>query len=152
LTKTQKEDFGMFKEFKQFAMRGNMVDLAVAFIIGAAFGKIITSLITDVIMPPIGMLLGKVNFADMYINLTKTPYKSLADAKAAGAPVISYGMFLNDVLDFVVVAFVVFLIVRSINKFKKEETATTKACGYCLSTIPLEATRCPHCTSELPSA
>jgi len=145
----------MFKEFKEFAMRGNVLDMAVGIIIGAAFGRIITSLVNDVIMPPIGLLLGKVDFSSLFINLTVTPYASLADAKKAGAAVIGYGAFLNTVLDFVVVAFVIFLLIRQVNRLKREPApapATTKECPYCLSVIPLKATRCGHCTAQLPPA
>ena len=145
----------MFKEFKEFAMRGNVLDMAVGIIIGAAFGRIITSLVNDVIMPPIGLLLGKVDFSSLFINLSGTPYASLADAKKAGAAVIGYGAFLNTILDFVVVAFVIFLLIRQVNKMKKEPApaaATTKECPYCLSVIPLKATRCGHCTAQLPPA
>ena len=145
----------MFKEFKEFAMRGNVLDMAVGIIIGAAFGRIITSLVNDVIMPPIGLLLGKVDFSNLFINLSGTPYATLADAKNAGAPVIGYGAFLNTVLDFVVVAFVIFLLIRQVNRLKKEPApapATTKECPYCLSVIPLKATRCGHCTAQLPAA
>ena len=145
----------MFKEFKEFAMRGNVLDMAVGIIIGAAFGRIITSLVNDVIMPPIGLLLGKVDFSSLFINLSGTPYASLADARKAGAAVIGYGAFLNTILDFVVVAFVIFLLIRQVNKMKKEPApaaATTKECPYCLSVIPLKATRCGHCTAQLPPA
>jgi large conductance mechanosensitive channel len=145
----------MFKEFKEFAMRGNVLDMAVGIIIGAAFGRIITSLVNDVIMPPIGLLLGKVDFSSLFINLSGTPYASLADARKAGAAVIGYGAFLNTILDFVVVAFVIFLLIRQVNKMKKEPApaaATTRECPYCLSVIPLKATRCGHCTAQLPPA
>lgn len=145
----------MFAEFKKFIMRGNVLDLAVAVIIGGAFGSIVTSLVNDIIMPPIGMLLGKINFKDLFINLSGTPYASLADAQAAGAATINYGNFINTIINFLIIAFVIFLIVRAFNKMKKPEEApapaapTTKECPYCLSTIPLKATRCPHCTSQL---
>ena len=144
----------MLKEFKEFAMRGNVVDLAVGVIIGGAFGKIVSSLVNDILMPPIGLLLGKVNFTNLFINLGGTQYKILSEAQAAGAPTINYGVFINTVLDFIIVAFVVFLIVRWMNRMRRKpeappEEPTTKECPYCLSTIPLKATRCPHCTSEL---
>ena len=144
----------MLKEFKEFAMRGNVLDMAIGIIIGAAFGKIITSLVNDIIMPPIGLLLGAVDFANLFINLSGQPYASLAEAKAAGAATINYGLFLNTVLDFIIVAFVIFLLVRQINRLKRQPEAapaapTTTDCPYCLSTIPIKATRCPHCTSEL---
>jgi large conductance mechanosensitive channel len=147
----------MFKEFKEFAMRGNVLDMAIGIIIGAAFGKIITSLVSDVIMPPIGLLLGKLDFSNLYINLSGQPYASLAAAKAAGASTINYGLFINTVIDFIIVAFVIFLLIRQVNKLKRQpEVAaavpTTKECPYCLSVIPVKAVRCPHCTSELKSA
>lgn len=142
----------MWEEFKKFVMRGNVLDLAIAVIMGGAFGKIVTSFINDVLMPPIGLLLGKVNFADLFIDLSGQGYTSLAVAKEAGAATLNYGVFINTVLDFVIVAFVVFLIVRQANKFKKVEAPpapTTKECPYCYSQVPLKATRCPHCTSQL---
>ncbi len=142
----------MFKEFKEFAMRGNVLDMAVGIIIGAAFGRIITSLVNDVIMPPIGLILGKVDFSSLFVNLSETPYASLADARKAGASVVAYGAFLNTVLDFVIVAFVIFLLVKQVNRLKKPAPAaepTTKDCPYCLSAVPLKATRCAHCTSQL---
>ena len=149
----------MLKEFKAFVLRGNVLDLAVAVIIGAAFGKIVTSLVNDVIMPPIGLLLGNVDFSGLYINLSRTPYDSRVDAVAAGAPTISYGMFLNTVIDFVIVAFVIFLVIRAVIRMqrfaeKEQPTAapTTKECPYCLSSISIKATRCAHCTSELTAA
>jgi large conductance mechanosensitive channel len=142
----------MFKEFKEFAMKGNVLDMAVGIIMGVAFGKIITSFVNDVIMPPIGMLLGNVDFSALFINLTGQSHKTIAEAKAAGAATINYGVFLNTILDFLIVAVVMFLMVRQINRLKKAPVAapaTTKECPYCLSTIPLKATRCPNCTSEL---
>lgn len=143
----------MLKEFKEFAMRGNVLDLAVGIIIGAAFGKIITSLVNDIIMPPVGLLLGKVNFSELYFNLSGQTYPSLAAAQEAGAPTINYGLFLNSIVDFLIVAFVIFLIVRQVNKLTAKPAApaapTTKECPFCASTIPLKATRCPACTSEL---
>jgi large conductance mechanosensitive channel len=144
----------MLKEFKDFAMRGNVLDMAIGIIIGTAFGRIITSLVNDVIMPPIGLLLGRVNFTSLFFNLSGTPYASLAEAQAAGAPTINYGLFLNAILDFVIVAFVIFLLVRQMNRLtRKPEPApavpTSKDCPYCLSSIPIKATRCPHCTSQL---
>ena len=145
----------MIAEFKKFIMRGNVLELAVAVIIGAAFGKIVTSLVSDVIMPPIGLLLGKVDFSSLYINLSGQRYESLAAAMAAGAVTINYGLFINVVLDFLIVAVVVFLMVRGVSKLMpkpKEAPAapTTKDCPFCLSAVPLKATRCPHCTSQLP--
>jgi large conductance mechanosensitive channel len=145
----------MFKEFKEFAMRGNVVDMAVGIIIGAAFGRIVSSLVNDVIMPPIGLLLGKVDFSSLFVNLSGTPYTALADAKKAGAPIVAYGAFLNTILDFVIVAFVIFLLIRQMNKLKKQPAVaapTTKECPYCLSVIPIKATRCGHCTAQLPAA
>jgi large conductance mechanosensitive channel len=149
----------MLKEFKEFVMRGNVVDMAVGIIIGAAFGTIITSLVTDVLMPPIGLLLGNIDFANLFIVLKEGakaagPYTSLAAAKAAGAVTINYGFFINTVISFVIVVFAVFLLVRNINRLKRQEEAPpavpmTKECSYCFSTIPIKATRCPHCTSEL---
>jgi large conductance mechanosensitive channel len=152
----------MLKEFKEFAMRGNVLDMAVGIIIGAAFGTIVNSLVTDVIMPPIGLLLGNIDFSNLFIVLkggTKAPapYESLAAAKAAGATSINYGVFINTIITFLIVAFAVFLLIRSINKLKRQEEApppvpTTKECIHCFSTIPIKATRCPHCTSELKAA
>lgn len=141
----------MLKEFKEFAVKGNVVDMAVGVIIGGAFGKIVTSFVNDVVMPPIGMLLGNVNFTDLFINLSNTPYETLAEAQAAGAPTINYGVFLNTVIDFLIVAFVIFLAVQQIQRLKKEKAAdpTTKTCPFCKSTIDIAASRCPHCTSEL---
>jgi large conductance mechanosensitive channel len=149
----------MLKEFKEFVLRGNVLDMAVGIIIGAAFGTIVASLVNDVIMPPIGLLLGGVDFANLFILLKAgspaAPYASLADAQAAGAVTINYGVFINAVISFLIVAFVIFLLIRSINRMRREEEAppaepTTKECPYCLSTIPIKATRCAHCTSELP--
>jgi large conductance mechanosensitive channel len=144
----------MLKEFKEFAMRGNVVDMAVGIIIGAAFGKIITSLVTDIIMPPIGLVLGHVDFSSLFLNISGTPYATLAQAKAAGAATINYGLFLNTILDFIIVAFAVFLLVRQINRMRKQAAPepSTKNCPFCISPIPLMAVRCPHCTSELKPA
>jgi large conductance mechanosensitive channel len=148
----------MLKEFKEFALRGSVVDMAVGIIIGGAFGTIVTSLVNDVIMPPIGLLLGGVDFANIYILLKAgdpaPPYPSLADAQAAGAVTINFGLFFNAVISFLIVALVVFLLIRGINRLRREEEAppeepTVKECPYCLSEIPLKATRCAHCTSEL---
>ena len=145
----------MLKDFREFVMRGNVVDLAVAVIIGAAFGKIVTSLVNDVIMPPIGLILGNVDFGSLFINLSGTSYKSLAEAKAAGAATINYGLFLNTVIDFLIVAFVIFLIVRAVGRMQRLHAApapvapVTRECPFCISAVPLKATRCPHCTSEL---
>ena len=145
----------MFKEFKDFILRGNVVDLAVGIIIGGAFGKIVTSLVGDVLMPPLGKLMGNVDFSGLFINLSGTPYPSLAAAKAAGAATINYGLFINTVIDFIIVAAVIFILIKQVNRLKKPveaATPSTKACPYCLSTVPLKATRCPACTSELKAA
>jgi len=148
----------MFKEFKEFAVKGNMVDMAVGIIIGAAFGTIITSLVSDIIMPPIGLMLGGVDFSGLFMVLKEgkiaAPYASLADAKAAGAVTLNYGVFINTIISFLIVAFAVFLVVKNVNRMKKEEQAppavpTTKECPFCLSEVPLKAVRCGHCTSEL---
>jgi len=147
----------MIKEFKEFAVKGSVLDLAVGVIIGAALGKIVSSLVDDVIMPPIGLALGKVDFANLFWNLGDKPVATVAAAKAAGVPTINYGIFLNNVISFLIVAFVVFLIVKQFNRMRRQESApaaapTTRECPYCLSAIPLKATRCPHCTSELKPA
>ena len=144
----------MLKEFRDFIARGNVLDLAVAVIIGAAFGKIISSLVEGVIMPPVGLLLGKVDFSNLIIDLSGQHPASVAEAKAKGLPVIAYGAFLNDVITFLIVAFVVFLVVKAVNKAKREKPAeaTTRDCPYCLSSIPIAATRCSGCTSELQAA
>ena len=142
----------MLKEFKEFAMRGNVLDMAVGIIVGAAFGRIITSFVNEVLMPPIGLVLGKVDFSSLFVNLSGTAYPTLAEAKKAGASVIAYGAFLNTILDFVIVAFVIFLLIKQVNRLKKPAPAaapTTKDCPYCLSAIPVKATRCAHCTSQL---
>jgi len=140
----------MLKDFKEFAMRGNVMDLAVGVIIGAAFGKVVSSLVEDVIMPPIGKLLGHVNFSDLYVNLSGKIYKSLIDAKADGAATLNYGLFLNTVINFLIVAFAVFLVVHQVNRWTKKPTApTTKDCPQCALTIPIAAKRCGHCTSQL---
>ncbi len=151
----------MLKEFKEFAMRGNVVDMAVGIIIGAAFGTIVNSLVQDVIMPPIGLLLGNIDFSNLFAVLkdgkVAGPYTSVAAAKAAGAVTINYGLFINTIISFVIVAFAVFLLVKTVNKLNRQKEAlpavpTTKECSYCLSTIPIKATRCPNCTSELKMA
>lgn len=151
----------MLKEFKEFAMRGNVVDMAVGIVIGAAFGTIVNSLVQDVIMPPIGVLLGNIDFSNFFAVLKEGkvagPYPSVAAAKAAGAVTMNYGVFINTVITFVIVAFAVFLLVKTINKMKRQEEAapaapTTKECTYCFSAIPIKATRCPNCTSELKGA
>jgi large conductance mechanosensitive channel len=144
----------MLKEFREFAMRGNLLDMAIGIIVGAAFGRIITSLVNDVVMPPIGLALGGLDFTSLFLTLKGGPYPSLAAAKAAGAPTINYGIFINTLIDFVIVAFIVFLVVRQINRMqrKPEASPTTRPCPYCLSTIPLGAVRCAHCTADLPAA
>jgi len=148
----------MLKEFKEFAMRGNVVDMAVGIIIGAAFGSIVKSLVDDVIMPPIGMVLGNVDFSNLFVVLKEgvaaaAPYASLVDAKKAGAITVNYGIFINSVISFMIIAFAVFMLIRSINRLRKKEEApavpVTKECPFCVSTISLKATRCPNCTSEL---
>lgn len=147
-------DKRMMKEFKEFAMRGNVLDLAIGVIIGAAFGGIVVSFINDILMPPIGLLLGGVDFKDFFIALNHGTYKSLAEAKAAAAPVIAYGQFLNTVFNFLIVAFVIFLLVKQVNRLKKPAPApaATKECPFCTSAIAVKATRCPQCTSSLGSA
>ena len=140
----------MIKEFKEFALKGNLIDLAVAFILGLSFAKLVTSFVNDVIMPPVGMLLGKMDFSNLFINMSGQSYTSLAAAKEAGAPVIAYGMFINTVIDFLIVAFILFLIVRQANRFKKQQTPPVD-CPFCLTKIPVNAVRCPACTSEVGS-
>ena len=151
----------MLKEFKEFALRGNVVDMAVGIIIGAAFGTIVTSLVNDIIMPPIGLLLGRVDFSDLFLLLSPGdpagPYSSLQAAKEASAVTINYGVFISTIVSFLIVAFVVFLLVRAINDLRRQEDAppaepTTKKCPHCLSDIPIGAARCPHCTSDLADA
>ncbi len=143
----------MLKEFKEFIMKGNVLDLAVAVIIGAAFGAIVNSMVSDVLMPPIGLALGKVDFKDLFLSLNGQAYPSLTAAKTAGAPVVAYGQFINTVINFLVIAFVIFLIVKQANRFKEPAPApaapATKDCQYCATAIPIKATRCPNCTSEL---
>jgi large conductance mechanosensitive channel len=147
----------MLKEFKEFAMKGNVLDMAVGIIIGGAFGKIISSFVGDVLMPPIGLLLGKMDFSSLFINLSDKSYASLAEAKAAGAPTLNYGIFINTVLDFIIVAFVIFLLIKQVNRMRAQPPAapaapTTKDCPFCATAIPIKAARCPHCTSELKAA
>ena len=148
----------MLKEFREFAMRGNVIDMAVGIVIGAAFGTIVNSLVQDVIMPPIGLLLGNVDFSNIFAVIKEGkvpgPYASIAAAKAAGAVTINFGVFVNTLISFILIAFAVFLLVRTINKLRRQEEApppvpTTKECTYCFSSIPIKATRCPNCTSEL---
>jgi len=149
----------MLKEFKEFAMKGNMLDMAVGIIIGAAFGLIIGSLVNDILMPPIGLLLGNVDFSNIFAVLKEGkvpgPYPSVAAAKAAGAVTINIGLFINTVINFLIVAFAIFMVIRNINRFKREAPAaapTTKDCSFCYTAIPIKATRCPNCTSELKKA
>ena len=147
----------MLKEFKEFAMRGNVLDMAVGIIIGGAFGKIISSFVSDVLMPPIGLMLGKLDFSNLFVDLSGGGHASLAAAKAAGAATINYGVFLNTVIDFVIVAFAIFLLIRQVNRLKRKEEAppavpTTKDCPYCATAIPIKAVRCPSCTSDLKAA
>lgn len=142
----------MLKEFRDFAMRGNVLDMAIGVIIGGAFGKIVSSLVSDVLMPPLGLLLGRVDFSSLFVNLSGTPQPSLAAAKAAGAPTLNYGVFLQTVFDFIIIAFVIFMLVKQVNRFKKQPPAgppTTKDCPHCLSTIPIKATKCAYCTSAV---
>jgi large conductance mechanosensitive channel len=146
----------MFKEFKEFAMKGNVMDLAVGVIIGAAFGKIVTSLINDVIMPLVGLPLGKVDFANLFLNLSGGAYPTLAEARKAGAATLNYGLFINTLIDFLIIALVIFLMVKWVNKLRKPAPAgsaapTTKECPYCFTMIPIKAVRCPACTSQLNS-
>jgi large conductance mechanosensitive channel len=147
----------MLKEFKEFAIKGNVLDMAVGIIVGAAFGRIVTSLVNDVVMPPIGLLLGKVDFSSLFVNLSGADYPSLVEARKAGAAVVAYGSFLNTVLDFIVVALVIFLLVKQVNRLRREPVPvpaepTSKDCPYCLSVIPIRATRCAHCTAQLGAA
>lgn len=143
----------MWKEFRDFAMRGNVIDLAIGIIIGAAFGKIVTSLVNDILMPPLGVILGRVDFSNLFINLSSKHFDSLSEAKAAGAATINYGIFINNIIDFLIVAFAVFILVKQINRFMPKPAepapADAKECAYCKSSIPKAATRCPHCTSQL---
>jgi large conductance mechanosensitive channel len=142
----------MLKEFREFAMKGNVLDMAIGVIIGGAFGKIVTSLVSDVLMPPLGLVLGKVDFSSLFLNLSGTPQPSLAAAKAAGAPTVNYGVFLQTVLDFIIIAFVIFMLVKQVNRLKTPaapSAPTTKDCPLCLSTIPIRATKCAHCTSPV---
>ncbi|MHB8911018.1 MAG: large conductance mechanosensitive channel protein MscL [Syntrophales bacterium] len=142
----------MIKEFKEFVMKGNVIDMAVGIIIGAAFGSVVASFVNDVLMPPIGLLLGKVDFSNLFINLSDKTFETLAEAKKAGAATLNYGLFLNTVINFLIVGFAVFLLVRQVNRLKRNEPVpapTTRECRFCYTAIPIKATRCPHCTSEL---
>ena len=142
----------MLEEFKKFLLRGNALDLAIGVVIGGAFGTIVSSLVNDILMPPIGLLLGKVDFSKLFINISGTKYPTLADAQAAGAPTINYGLFINTLVNFILIALVIFFIIKLINKLaakKEEEAPATRECPFCLSKIPLKASRCPSCTSEV---
>jgi large conductance mechanosensitive channel len=142
----------MLKEFKTFIMRGNVLDLAVGIVIGAAFGAVVTSFVNDVLMPPVGLLFGKVNFADLFVNLSSTPVASVAEAKTKGVPTLNYGLFLNTLINFTIVAFAIFLIVKMVNRLRAPAAPppeSTRECPFCLSQIPLKATRCAHCTSTV---
>ncbi len=146
---------GAFREFRAFAMRGSMIDMAVGIIVGAAFGRVVTSLVSDIVMPPIGLLTGRSDFSNKFINLSGHAYASLAEAKSAGAATINYGVFLNALCDFLIVAFVVFILIRQVNRLKSEQEASvaaTRDCPFCLSSVAIKATRCPHCTSALTEA
>ena len=144
---------GMLSDFKKFAMKGNVVDLAIGFVLGAAFGKITTSLVNDVIMPPIGFILGKVDFSSLYLNLSGKAFPSIAAAKTAGAPIIAYGSFINTIIDFIIVAFAMFILVQQVTRIAPPPPpAADKDCPYCLSKVPLQASKCAHCTSELKAA
>jgi large conductance mechanosensitive channel len=145
----------MWSKFREFVMRGNVIDLATGVILGASFGKITTSLVEDVLMPPIGLVLGQVDFSNLFINLSGRPAASVAEAKAAGVPVVAYGQFINTVIDFLIVAFVVFLLVQSVERVRRKPEAAapvTRECPYCAMKIPAKAVRCPECTSELGAA
>ena len=144
----------MFREFREFAMRGNVMDMAIGIIIGAAFGKIVTSFVQDILMPPIGMLLGGVDFTNYFVTLSGQAFPTLAAAKEAGAPTVNYGVFLNTVLDFLIVAFAIFLMIRQLNKLRRNEDAPVveKQCPECLLAIPIKAKRCAHCTTPLAAA
>ena len=145
----------MLKEFKDFAMRGNVLDMAIGVILGAAFGKIVSSFVSDILMPPIGLLLGHVDFSSLFVNLSGQPQPSLAAAKSAGVPTINYGVFFQTILDFTIIAFVIFIVVKQVNRFSKPHAPappSNKNCPYCLSEIPVKATRCAHCTSDVKAA
>lgn len=147
----------MIKEFKEFALKGNVLDLAVGVVIGGAFGKIVTSLVNDMITPLIGLLLGKVDFSNLFISLNGSHYATLQDAKAAGAATLNYGLFLNSIIDFLIIAFSIFMVIKQLNRFKRKQAevkteVTTKECPNCITSIPIKATRCPNCTSMLEGA
>jgi large conductance mechanosensitive channel len=141
----------MFAEFKKFILRGNVMDLAVGIVIGAAFGKIVSSFVSDILMPPLGLVMGKVDFSSLFVSLNGQHYDTLAAAKAAGAPTLNYGLFINTVIDFLIVGFAIFLVIRWVNKLttKPQPAAATKECPYCMMAVPIKAVRCPQCTSDL---
>jgi len=142
----------MIKEFREFVMKGNVLDMAVGIIIGASFGKVVTSFVNDVMMPPIGLLLGKVDFSNLFINMSGKSFESLSDAKKAGAATLNYGLFLNTTIDFLIVGFAIFILVRQVNRLKRQTPAAapaTRECPFCLTDIPVKATRCSHCTSTI---
>jgi len=142
----------LVKEFKEFALRGNVLELAIGLTVGAGFRDLVSSIVNDIVMPPVGFLLGRVSFSNLYLNLSKTKYSSLEEAQAAGAPTVNYGLFLNSLIEFLIVAFVIFVLVRAANRLNRKEKTTkkpeSKKCPYCFSEIPIEATRCPKCTSR----
>jgi large conductance mechanosensitive channel len=143
----------MLKEFREFAARGNVVDLAVGVVLGAAFGKIVSSLVDDLLMPPIGLVLGGIDFSSFFIDLSRHGYATLAEARAAGAPTLRYGLFINAIVNFLIVAFAMFLVVKQVNRFsRKEAPAAARECPYCAMEIPVKARRCGHCATDLPSA
>lgn len=144
----------MLKEFKEFALRGSLLDLAIGLVLGTAFGKIVTSLVNDILMPPVGLALGRVNFTNLFVNLTRADYPTLAAAREAAAPTINYGIFFNTVLDFAIVAFALFLVIREVNRLRRrgETPPSTRECPYCFSVISIKASRCPNCTSQLQAA
>ncbi len=147
----------MLKEFREFIARGNVIDMAVGIIIGAAFGKIVGSLVDDIVMPPIGRLIGGIDFSNLFVSLSDQTYPSLKAAKDIGAPTLNYGLFLNNLINFLIISFVIFMLVRTVNRLKREQpepvaAPTAHDCPYCLSSIPLKATRCAHCTSEIRAA
>jgi large conductance mechanosensitive channel len=141
----------MLKEFREFVVKGNVIDLAVGVVIGTAFGKIVSSFVSDVLMPPVGLLLGKVDFSNLFINLSSKPAETIAEAKKAGIPTLNYGVFLNTTIDFLIVAFAIFLVVKQVNRLKREPAPapTTKDCPQCFMAVPIKAVRCPHCTSTI---
>lgn len=142
----------MLKEFKEFALKGNVLDMGVGVIIGAAFGKIVTSLVNDILMPPLGLLIGKLDFGNLFISLSRgRSYTSLAEAKAAGAPTLNYGLFLNNITDFLIVALVIFLLIRQMNRLRRTPptSPTTRLCSFCQTEVSRKASRCPHCTSQI---